>query len=107
RRNNLNPFRSQPGKMTQEIFLGVLAVGLKIIRMPRAQTVGDIPAQTRRPTEKFRVMDVLNIVHGEHSWLPAVEAAEHRSRSVEQVRFGLHELSNLSEKAIAGNFIET
>src|SRR5271157_513473 len=107
RRDNFNLFRGEPGKMAQQVFLDVLAASLDISGVARAQSVGDVPAEAPRPTKEFRVMYVLDIVHAEHRGPAAVEAPQHGSRRIKDIRFGVHQLADLLESEIAGEFVKS
>src|SRR5258707_2533258 len=92
--------------MVQQVFLDVIAASLEIVGMASAQTISDSPAKTHWPTKEFRVMNVLDVMHGQHRGLADVETGQCHGRRIDDVRFRIHLFSDLLEYRVAGELIE-
>src|SRR5580658_6534888 len=75
-RNHRDLLRQNAGEMSQHIVLDEFAAGLKVTGAGSAQDAGDFPAAPPRPAEKLWVVQVLDVVHGEQSGFPVVEAKQ-------------------------------
>src|SRR5580658_2115769 len=69
-RNDRDLLRRNAREMRQHIVLDEFAAGLKVVGVQSAQFVSDFPAAPPGPAEKLRVVQMLDVVHGEQSWFP-------------------------------------
>src|SRR5271163_2436883 len=74
--------------------------------MARTQSVSDLSADPPGPAEELRVVDMLDIVHAEHSGFAAVETPKHRSRRVKDIRFFIHQLPDVFENETVSELVE-